>query len=57
MAKKQTFGDKLKKQKADDKITVKVVQSYKTDDGKTRFVERFVRVSDVNELSGVSVSK
>lgn len=57
MAKQQTFGDKLKKKKGDDKISVKVIKSYRTDDGKTRFIESFIKVNDLSELDSISVSK
>ncbi len=57
MAKTQTFGDKLKKKKHDDKISVKVIKSYRTDDGKTRFIESFVKVTELSELENISVSK
>ncbi len=58
MAKQQTFGDKLKKQKqAEELLNVKVVRAYKTADGSRRFVEEFVKVKDVAELDKIDFNK
>ncbi|MCX7735766.1 MAG: hypothetical protein N2319_03535 [Candidatus Kapabacteria bacterium] len=58
MAKQQTFGDKLKKKKqADTGINVKVIKGFRTDDGNLRFLEKFVKVQDLNELTKVDISK
>lgn len=58
MAKQQTFGDKLKKKKqADSGINVKVIKGFRTDDGNLRFLEKFVKVQDLNELTKVDISK
>ncbi len=58
MAKTQTFGDKLKKKKlADTGINVKVIKGYRTDEGNMRFVEKFVKVNDVNEIAKIDINK
>jgi len=58
MAKTQTFGDKMKKKKhADLFINVKVVKGFRTDEGNLRFVEKFVKVQDTNELEKIDISK
>lgn len=58
MAKQQTFGDKLKKKKQiDSSINVKVIKGFRTDEGNLRFVEKFVKVQDLNELTKVDISK
>jgi hypothetical protein len=56
MAKAQTFGDKLKKKKADTRVHAKVIQGFRTPEGAMRFTERFVTVNDVNELEKVEVN-
>jgi hypothetical protein len=56
MAKTQTFGDKVKKKKiGDGRINVKVVKGFKSDDGATRFIEKFVKVTDLAELEKIEV--
>ncbi len=58
MAKQQTFGDKLKKKKGDDRTFVKVVRgvpSPKT--GSLRFLETFVAVKDLAELDKMDFTK
>jgi len=58
MAKQQTFGDKLKKKKQTDSgINVKVIKGFRTDEGNLRFLEKFVKVQDLNELTKVDISK
>lgn len=57
MAKTQTFGDKLKKKKADERINVKVIKGVKSNSGSLRFLESFVRVNDLNELDKMDFSK
>lgn len=58
MAKKQTFGDKLKKKKVvDDTINVKVVKAFKGESGNTRFTEQFVRVLDLADLDKMDFNK
>ena len=58
MAKTQTFGDKLKKGKnADAGVNVRVIQGYKSDHGTTKFLERFVRVNDLSEVTKIDLRK
>lgn len=57
MAKQQTFGDKLKKKKGEEKPIVKVIQSYRNDEGNLKFLEKFIRVDDLNALDKVDISK
>jgi hypothetical protein len=57
MAKTQTFGDKLKKKKADERINVKVIKGVKSNSGSLRFLESFVKVNDLNELDKMDFSK
>lgn len=55
MAKQQSFGDKLKKQK-DTRVNVRVIKGYKTEKGTIKFVERFVRVNDASEIDKIDIS-
>lgn len=58
MAKTQTFGDKTKKKKGTEKISVKIVKgvpSPKT--GSLRFLESFVSVQDLSELDKMDFTK
>ena len=56
MAKTQTFGDKVKKKKVGDgRINVKVVKGFKSDDGSTRIIEKFVKVTDLAVLDKIEV--
>lgn len=57
MAKTQTFGDKLKKKKANEKPTVKVIRGFKGDDGNTHFLETFVKVDDVANVDKLEITK
>jgi hypothetical protein len=57
MAKTQTFGDKVKKKKTDNRISVKVIKAYRTEEGNMRFMEKFVKVNDLNELDKIDVTK
>lgn len=57
MAKTQTFGDKLKKKKALEKPTVKIIKGFKGDDGNTHFLETFVKVDDVAAVDKLEISK
>ena len=57
MAKTQTFGDKLKKKKLDTTINIKVIKGYKSDEGTTKFVERFVKVNDLSEIDKIDINK
>ncbi|MFC2130217.1 hypothetical protein ACFLSQ_02160 [Bacteroidota bacterium] len=58
MAKTQTFGDKLKKKKVDDFINVRVIQGLQSElRGTVRFIERMIKVKDLNELDKVDINK
>ncbi len=58
MAKKQTFGDKLKKgKKGEDSINVKVIQGYRSDQGTVRYFQRFVRVPDISAVDKIDLAK
>lgn len=58
MAKTQTFGDKLKKKKQDEKTTVKIMKWYKDPErGTLRTLTRFVGVNDLNELDNIDIIK
>ena len=56
MAKTQTFGDKLKKKKIDEKPVVKVIKGFRNSDG-VRFVEQFVKYDDVNQIEKIDITK
>lgn len=55
MAKTQTFGDKLKKKKGDDKISVKVIKAYRSEIGSTRFLEKFVKIDDMTQIDKIDI--
>ncbi|MBX3044481.1 MAG: hypothetical protein KIT33_10950 [Candidatus Kapabacteria bacterium] len=55
MAKAQSFGDKLKKKKAESKPVVKVIKGFKGSDGSIRFVEQFMKVDDINEVDKIDI--
>jgi hypothetical protein len=58
MAKQQTFGDKLKKKKiGDNRISVKFIKAYRTDEGSMRFVEKFVKVNDIAEVEKIDINR
>ena len=57
MAKQQTFGDKLKKKKGDDKITVKVIKGYQSEIGSTRFLEKFVKIETIDQIDKIDISR
>ncbi len=50
MAKKQTFADKSK---AKDKagITVKVIKTIKNEKGNYKFLENYVKIDDIGQVS------
>ncbi len=56
MAKTQTFGDKVNKKEA-PKPVVKVIKGFKDDKGATRFVEAFVKVDDINEVTKLDINE
>ncbi len=53
MAKQQTFADKAKGKKKDTKVTVKVVRSVKSQKGSYQFIENFVKLDDVNQVTNL----
>jgi hypothetical protein len=55
MAKQQTFGDKLKKKEV-EKPVVKVIKGIPTEKGSLRFIERFVKVDDLNEVTKIDIT-
>ncbi|MCX8054366.1 MAG: hypothetical protein N3A67_01700 [Ignavibacteria bacterium] len=57
MAKQQTFGDKLKKKKVDEKISVKIIKGYRSEAGTTRFLEKFVKVDTLDQINNIDISK
>jgi hypothetical protein len=58
MAKTQTFGDKTKKKKiGDGRINVKVIKGYRTPEGNMRFMETFVKVTDIAEVEKIDITK
>lgn len=56
MAKTQTFGDKVKKNKENEKPVVKVIKGYKDETGSTRFIEQFVKVNDFTEVNKLDIN-
>ena len=57
MAKTQTFGDKLKKKKQDQRIYVKVIKWFKDDArGTLRSMEKIVPVNDIAEVDKIDIS-
>lgn len=58
MAKKQTFGDKMKKGKVDDRVVVKVIKGFKDESTNgTKFAEQFVKVDNLNQLDKIDINK
>lgn len=57
MAKAQSFGDKLKKKKAESKPVVKVIKGFKGTDGSVRFVEQFMKVDDIAEVDKIDINR
>ncbi|MBL7975543.1 MAG: hypothetical protein JNJ85_11565 [Candidatus Kapabacteria bacterium] len=57
MAKQQTFSDKMKKQKVDSRINVQVIKAYRSDKGTVKYIERFVKVEDVNQAEKIDISR
>ena len=55
MAKKQTFGDKVRKRKEERKVMAKIVMAEKKANGQYRFREKMVPLDDVQaELKAAS---
>lgn len=57
MAKAQTFGEKLNKGKDVKRLVVKVIKGFKDDSGKTRFVEHFIKVDDMSEVTKLDINE
>ncbi len=57
MAKQQTFGDKSKKKKLNEKPTVKIIKGFKGEDGNTHFLETFVKLDDIASVDKVEITK
>lgn len=58
MAKAQSFADKVKKKKAEDAgYTVKVIKSYRSEEGTIRFFERFIHVKDLAKFDEIDISR
>lgn len=55
MAKKQSFGDKLKRGKGVDKNVVKVIKGLKTESGSTKYVEEYIKVDDMNQVTKIEI--
>jgi hypothetical protein len=57
MAKTQTFGDKVKKKKSDDeRINVKVIKGINSDRGSVRFIEKMVKVENLEQLEKIDIN-
>ncbi|MDX9790586.1 MAG: hypothetical protein WC313_02510 [Candidatus Kapaibacterium sp.] len=57
MAKAQSFGDKLKKKKTEEKSVVKVIKGFKGNDGSIRFVEQFIKIDDINQVDKIDINR
>lgn len=57
MAKAQSFGDKTKKKAADTKIAVKVIKGYRSESGSVKFIERLVKVEDINQVEKMDLTR
>ena len=58
MAKKQTFGDKLKKKDAADTFPIQVLKWYHDDNrGTLRCLNKFVQLNDINEAATIDINK
>lgn len=55
MAKKQTFGDKVKKKQEVQKPVVKVIKGITVANGTTKFVEELVKLDDMNEVTKIDI--
>ena len=56
MAKTQTFSDKMKKKRADDRLSVMVIKGISSEIGSTRFLEQMVKVDDLAQLDKVDIN-
>ncbi len=57
MAKQQTFGNKAKIKKGEEKPVVKIIKGFKGDDGNPRFLEQFVRLDDISQVDKVDINR
>ena len=57
MAKQQTFGNKAKAKKAEEKPVVKIIKGFKSEDGTPRFLEQFVKLDDINQVDKVDINR
>lgn len=57
MAKQQTFSDKLKKLKTDPRVNVRVIKAYRSEKGSVKFMERFIKVDDINQVEKVDIAR
>ncbi|MCX7879765.1 MAG: hypothetical protein N2517_03800 [Ignavibacteria bacterium] len=58
MGKQRTFADKMKKTaKVQTGYNVKVIKGYVNESGNLRFLTRFVKVNDLNELTNIDINK
>lgn len=55
MAKKQTFGDKMKKGKGAEKQIVKVIKGIQSNTGSTKYIEEYVKLDDLNEVTKIDI--
>ncbi|MCC6584485.1 MAG: hypothetical protein IT271_12340 [Chitinophagales bacterium] len=47
----------MKKQKVDTRINVQVIKAYRSDKGTVKYIERFVKVEDVNQAEKIDISR
>jgi len=57
MAKTQSFGDKTKKGKTEQKINVKVIKAFRSDKGTVKYLERFVKVDDAGQIDKIDITR
>ncbi len=57
MAKQQTFGNKSKSKKGDEKPVVKIIKGFKSEDGTPRFLEQFVKLDDISQVEKVDINR
>ncbi len=54
MAKTQTFADKARGKQKASKISVKVIKTYKNDQGNYKFHESFVKLDDISKVTTIN---
>lgn len=57
MAKTQSFGDKTKKGKTEQKINVKVIKAFRSDKGTVKYMERFVKIDDASQIDKIDITR